>query len=55
MLWQKIYNGFPLFAFGYSKNFRLRFVIGTGAIINGQPMLYPMVLNNKGEWIGKIV
>ena len=42
-------------AFGYSKNFRLRFVIGTGAIINGQPMLYPMILNNKGEWIGKIV
>ena len=24
-------------------------------IINGQPMLYPMILNNKGEWIGKIV
>ena len=42
-------------AFEYSKNFRLRFVIGTGAIINGQPMLYPMVLDNKGKWIGKIV
>jgi hypothetical protein len=42
-------------AFEYSKNFRLRFVIGTGAIINGQPMLYPMILDNKGKWIGKIV
>jgi UDP-2,3-diacylglucosamine pyrophosphatase LpxH len=42
-------------AFGYSKNFRLRFVIGTGAIINGQPMLYPMILDKNSNWIGKIV
>ena len=42
-------------AFEYSKNFRLRFVIGTGAIINGQPILYPMILDNKGKWTGKIV
>ena len=42
-------------AFGYSKNFRLRFVIGTGAIIDGQPRLFPMVLDKKGNWIGKIV
>ena len=41
--------------FLYSKNHRLRFVIGTGAIINGQPRLYPMVLDSKGKWIGKIV
>ena len=41
--------------FLYSKNHRLRFVIGTGAIINGQPRLYPMVLDKKGDWIGKIV
>ncbi len=41
--------------FLYSKNHRLRFVIGTGAIINGQPRLFPMVLDKKGNWIGKIV
>ena len=41
--------------FLYSKNHRLRFVIGTGAIINGQPRLFPMVLDKKGDWIGKIV
>jgi len=33
----------------------LRFVIGTGAIIDGQPRLFPMVLDKKGNWIGKIV
>lgn len=41
--------------FLYSKNHRLRFVIGTGAIIDGQPRLFPMVLDKKGDWIGKIV
>lgn len=42
-------------AFSYSKNFRLRFVIGTGAIIDGQPVLYPMCLNSNGRWNKKIV
>ena len=42
-------------AFSYSRNFRLRFVIGTGAIVDGQPILYPMVLDKNGKWIGKIV
>ena len=41
--------------FLYTKNHRLRFVIGTGAIINGQPKLYPMLLDKNGKWIGKIV
>jgi predicted phosphodiesterase len=42
-------------AFNYAKNFRTRFIIGCGIIINGIPRLLPMVLNQKGDWIGKIV
>ena len=28
---------------------------GIGVIINGDPKLVPMVLNNKGRWIGKLL
>jgi len=42
-------------AFNYAKNFRTRFIIGCGIIINGIPRLLPMVLDRKGDWIGKIV
>jgi predicted phosphodiesterase len=42
-------------AFNYAKNFRTRFIIGCGIIIDGIPRLLPMVLNRKGDWIGKIV
>ncbi len=39
----------------YAKNFRTRFILGCGVIINGFPRLLPMVLNKKGDWIGNIV
>jgi|TARA_R110000751_G_scaffold3061_1_gene15744 predicted phosphodiesterase len=42
-------------AFAYAKNFRTRFISGCGIIIDGIPKLLPMVLNNKGRWIKKIV
>ena len=42
-------------AFAYAKNFKTRFIIGCGIIINGIPRLLPMVLNAKGDWIGKVV
>lgn len=42
-------------AFNYAKNFRTRFIIGCGIILNGIPRLLPMVLDEKGNWIGKIV
>ena len=42
-------------AFNYAKNFRTRFIIGCGIIIDGIPRLLPMVINKKGDWIGKIV
>ncbi len=42
-------------AFQYAKNFKTRFIVGCGIILDGIPRLLPMVLNNKGRWIGKIV
>mgnify|MGYP003147927984 FL=1 len=42
-------------AFNYAKNFKTRFILGCGIILNGIPRLLPMVLDNKGNWIKKIV
>jgi predicted phosphodiesterase len=42
-------------AFEYAKNFKTRFIIGTGLIIDSQPKLAPCVLNRDGKWIGKLV
>lgn len=42
-------------AFDYAKNFKNRFIVGCGMIIEGQPKLMPMVLNKDGRWIKKIV
>jgi hypothetical protein len=42
-------------AFEYAKNFRTRFILGCGIILDGIPRLLPMVLDRKGDWIGKIV
>ena len=42
-------------AFAYAKNFKTRFILGCGVILNGVPRLLPMVLNTKGDWIGDIV
>ena len=42
-------------AFEYAKNFRSRFILGCGIILDGITILLPMVLVRKGDWIGKIV
>jgi predicted phosphodiesterase len=42
-------------AFSYAKNFKTRFILGCGIILNGIPRLLPMVINKKGDWIGKIL
>ena len=42
-------------AFNYAKNFRTRFIVGTGIILNGIPRLLPMILNDKGKWIKELV
>jgi predicted phosphodiesterase len=41
-------------AFDYAKNFKSRFIVGCGMIINGQPKLMPMVLNEDGQWNKKL-
>jgi hypothetical protein len=42
-------------AFNYAKNFKTRFILGCGIIIDGVPRLLPMILDNKGKWIKKLV
>jgi len=42
-------------AFTYSKNFKTKFIMGCGMIIDSNPRLMPMVLNKEGKWIGKLV
>ena len=42
-------------AFDYAKNFKSRFIVGCGMIVDGQPKLMPMVLDRNGRWNKKIV
>jgi len=39
-------------AFEYCKNNLKRPLIGIGVIKNGLPVLEPMILNEKGRWVG---
>ena len=41
-------------AFAYNKIQVARPIIGVGMIINSQPLLIPMILNNKGRWTKKL-
>ena len=41
-------------AFKYGKNFIKRPIISVGAIINNQPVIYAMPLDNNGEWTGAL-
>ena len=41
-------------AFGYSKNFKDRFICSSAVIIDGQPRIHPMVIKNH-RWVGKVV
>jgi hypothetical protein len=42
-------------AFSYNKLQTKRPILGCTIILDGQPKLLPMVLNDKGRWNGKIV
>lgn len=42
-------------AFAYNKNNLKRPILGVGVIIDGHPKLVPMVLDNKGNWIGRLI
>jgi hypothetical protein len=41
-----------LYAFHYQRSSVKKPIIGTGVVIYGQPILEPMVLDNKGRWVG---
>jgi hypothetical protein len=41
-------------AFNYGKNFSKRPIIGMAVIVNGQPILIPMVLDRNGAWVGRL-
>ena len=41
-------------AFEYNKTTVGRPIIGCGIIIEGQPMLIPMILDKKGRWIKEL-
>ena len=42
-------------AFHYNKVFPKRPIIGTGMIIDSQPILQPMVLKSNGRWNGRVL
>ena len=42
-------------AFHYNKVFAKRPIIGTGMIIDSQPILQPMVLKANGRWNGRVL
>lgn len=41
-------------AYAYNNTNLKRPLIGTGIIINGQPLLLPMILDKRGRWTGKL-
>ena len=41
--------------FGSLTSRKTRFILGCGIIIDGVPRLLPMILDNKGKWIKKLV
>jgi hypothetical protein len=42
-------------AFHYNKVFAKRPIVGTGMIIDSQPILQPMVLKSNGRWNGRVL
>lgn len=43
------------YAFDYGKTLRRKPTLGMGIIIDGLPLFIPMVLNQKGRWIGRTI
>lgn len=41
-------------AFAYGQHTKKKPIIGCGVILEGRPVLIPMVLNNEGRWIGRL-
>ena len=42
-------------AFHYNKTTAIRPIIGVGMVIEGQPLLIPMILDRGGKWIGELI
>lgn len=42
------------YAFAYGKRSKNKSIISCGVILNGLPILEPMILNNNGRWIGRL-
>jgi len=42
-------------AYEYAKNFTKKFIVGTGVIYQNQPRLVPMLLDENGRWLRKLV
>ena len=42
-------------AFGYNRKDILRPILACGVLIDGQPVLIPMVVDNNGRWDGKLL
>lgn len=42
------------YAFAYGKNFRSKPIISCGVVLEGTPVLVPMILDRKGRWNGKV-
>ena len=41
-------------AFAYGKTFMKKPIVGCTVVLEGRPVLVPMVLNSKGRWIGRV-
>jgi hypothetical protein len=41
-------------AFAYGKHTKNKPIVGCTVILEGRPMLIPMVLDNEGNWIGRL-
>jgi hypothetical protein len=42
------------YAFAYGKEHKTKPILGAGAVLDGQPILFKMFLNRKGRWDGKL-
>lgn len=42
------------YAFQYGQKCPRKSIIGTGMVVQGLPVLHPMVLNKEGRWIGHL-
>lgn len=42
-------------AFMYAEEGQYTSMLGCGAIVDGYPRLFPMIVNSKNRWIGKLV